>query len=150
MIQWVPILYVFNWPFSLFLNIHSFIYRLQGRLSFYLFMRFWLCLVVFHLLLIMFFFYYRPPVGGRFYDMKVVSGYVFLRTYYRYVYKKITANHAAARSYKHWCEAVLEKLDCLRKGGDSRVSGCTRLHCRVGLRPFFDACVNVFLVLPLI
>ena len=43
------------------------------------------------------FFYYRPPVGGRFYDMKVVSGYVFLRTYYRYVQKKITANHAAAR-----------------------------------------------------
>ena len=26
--------------------------------------------------------YYRPPEGGRLYDMKVVSGYVFLRTYY--------------------------------------------------------------------
>ena len=28
------------------------------------------------------FFYYRPPEGGRLYDMKVVSGYAFLRTYY--------------------------------------------------------------------
>ena len=27
-------------------------------------------------------FYYRPPEGGRLYDMKVVSGYAFLRTYY--------------------------------------------------------------------
>ena len=44
-----------------------------------------------------------------------------------------TANHAAAISHKHWCEAALEKLDCLRKGGDSRVSGCTRLNCRVML-----------------
>ena len=26
--------------------------------------------------------YYRPPEGGRLYDMKVVSGYEFLRTYY--------------------------------------------------------------------
>ena len=26
--------------------------------------------------------YYRPPEGGRLYDMKVVSGYVVLRTYY--------------------------------------------------------------------
>ena len=26
--------------------------------------------------------YYRPPEGGRLYDMKVVSGYAFLRTYY--------------------------------------------------------------------
>ena len=26
--------------------------------------------------------YYRPPVGGRLFDMKVVSSYVFLRTYY--------------------------------------------------------------------
>ena len=25
---------------------------------------------------------YRPPEGGRLYDMKVVSGYAFLRTYY--------------------------------------------------------------------
>ena len=25
--------------------------------------------------------YYRPPEGGRLYDMKVVSGYAFLRTY---------------------------------------------------------------------
>ena len=33
------------------------------------------------------------------YDMKVVSGYVFLRTYY--VQKKLTANHAAAISHKH-------------------------------------------------
>ena len=62
---------------------------------------------------------YRPPEGGRLYDMKVVRGYAFLRTYY--VLKKLTANHAAAISHKHWCEATLEKLDCLRKGGDSRV-----------------------------
>ena len=27
-------------------------------------------------------FYYRPPEGGRLYDMKVASGYAFLRTYY--------------------------------------------------------------------
>ena len=27
-------------------------------------------------------YYYRPPEGGRLYDMKVVSGYAFLRTYY--------------------------------------------------------------------
>ena len=27
-------------------------------------------------------YYYRPPEGGRLHDMKVVSGYVFLRTYY--------------------------------------------------------------------
>ena len=27
-------------------------------------------------------FYYRPPEGGRLYDMKVVSAYAFLRTYY--------------------------------------------------------------------
>ena len=26
--------------------------------------------------------YYRPPEGDRLYDMKVVSGYAFLRTYY--------------------------------------------------------------------
>ena len=26
--------------------------------------------------------YYRPPEGGRLYDMKDVSGYAFLRTYY--------------------------------------------------------------------
>ena len=26
--------------------------------------------------------HYRPPEGGRLYDMKVVSGYAFLRTYY--------------------------------------------------------------------
>ena len=26
--------------------------------------------------------YYRPPEGGRLFDMKVVSSYVFLRTYY--------------------------------------------------------------------
>ena len=26
--------------------------------------------------------YYRPPEGGRLYDMKVVSGYAFLRAYY--------------------------------------------------------------------
>ena len=25
---------------------------------------------------------YRPPEGGRLYDMKVVSGYAFLRTYF--------------------------------------------------------------------
>ena len=25
---------------------------------------------------------YGPPEGGRLYDMKVVSGYVYLRTYY--------------------------------------------------------------------
>ena len=31
------------------------------------------------------------------------------------------------QSHKHWCEAAVEKLDCLRKSGDSRVSGCTRL-----------------------
>ena len=37
--------------------------------------------------------YYRPP-GGRLYDLKVLSGYAFLRTYY--VLKKLTANHAAA------------------------------------------------------
>ena len=42
---------------------------------------------------------YRPPEGGRLYDMKVVSGYAFLRTYY--VQKKLTANHAAAISHKH-------------------------------------------------
>ena len=30
--------------------------------------------------------YYRPPEGGRLFDMKVVSSYVFLRTYY--VWKK--------------------------------------------------------------
>ena len=42
--------------------------------------------------------------------------------------KKLTANHAAAISHKHWCEAALEKLDFLRRGGDSRVSGCTRLN----------------------
>ena len=41
---------------------------------------------------------------------------------------KTTANHAAAISHKHWCEAVLEKLDCLRGGGDGRVSGCARLN----------------------
>ena len=29
--------------------------------------------------------------------------------------KKITANHAAAISQKHWCEAATEKLVCLRK-----------------------------------
>ena len=28
------------------------------------------------------FYYYRPPEGGRLYDMKVVSGYAFLRTYF--------------------------------------------------------------------
>ena len=27
-------------------------------------------------------YYYRPPEGGRLYDMKVVSGYAFLRTYF--------------------------------------------------------------------
>ena len=27
-------------------------------------------------------FYYRPPEGGLLYDMKVVNGYAFLRTYY--------------------------------------------------------------------
>ena len=27
-------------------------------------------------------FHYRPPEGGRLYDMKVVSGYAFLRTYF--------------------------------------------------------------------
>ena len=43
--------------------------------------------------------HYQPPEGGRLYDMKVVSGYVFLRTYY--VLKKLTANHAAAISHKH-------------------------------------------------
>ena len=43
--------------------------------------------------------YYRPPEGGRLYDMKVVSGYAFLRTYY--VQKKSTANHAAAICHKH-------------------------------------------------
>ena len=26
--------------------------------------------------------HYQPPEGGRLYDMKVVSGYAFLRTYY--------------------------------------------------------------------
>ena len=26
--------------------------------------------------------YYRPPEGGQLYDMKVVSGYAFLRTYF--------------------------------------------------------------------
>ena len=26
--------------------------------------------------------YYRPPEGGWLYDMKVVSGYAFLRAYY--------------------------------------------------------------------
>ena len=26
--------------------------------------------------------HYRPPEGGRLYDMKVVSGYAFLRTYF--------------------------------------------------------------------
>ena len=26
--------------------------------------------------------HYRPPEGGRLYDMKVVSAYEFLRTYY--------------------------------------------------------------------
>ena len=26
--------------------------------------------------------HYRPPEGGRLYDIKVVSGYAFLRTYY--------------------------------------------------------------------
>ena len=41
-------------------------------------------------------FYYRPPEGGRLYDMEVVSGYAFLRTYF--VEKKLTANHAAAIS----------------------------------------------------
>ena len=75
--------------------------------------------------------FYRPPEGGRLFDMKVVSSFVSLRTYY--VKKKITANHAAEISHKHLCEAVLEKLDCLRKGGDSRVSGCTRLNYRVML-----------------
>ena len=48
-------------------------------------------------------------------------------------YRLITGNHVAAIYHKHWCEAALDKLDCLRKGGDSRVSGCTRLHCRVML-----------------
>ena len=43
--------------------------------------------------------YYRPQEGGRLYDMKVVSGSAFLRTYY--VLKKLTANHAAAISHKH-------------------------------------------------
>ena len=51
--------------------------------------------------------------------------------------KKTTANHAAAISHKHCpCEAVLEKLDCLSKGGDSRVSGCTRLNYRVMLTEY--------------
>ena len=27
-------------------------------------------------------FFYRPPGGGRLFDMKVVSSYVFLRSYY--------------------------------------------------------------------
>ena len=27
-------------------------------------------------------YYYRPPEGGRLYEMKVVSGYAFLRTYF--------------------------------------------------------------------
>ena len=45
--------------------------------------------------------------------------------------RKNPANHAAAISHKHWCEAALEKLDCLREGGDSQVSGCTRLDKRV-------------------
>ena len=44
-------------------------------------------------------YYYRPPEGGRLFDMKVVSSYVFLRTYH--VQKKITANHAAAIPHKH-------------------------------------------------
>ena len=26
--------------------------------------------------------FYRPPGGGRLFDIKVVSSYVFLRTYY--------------------------------------------------------------------
>ena len=34
---------------------------------------------------------------------------------------------------QQYCEAALEKLDCLRKGGDSRVSGCTTLNYRVML-----------------
>ena len=45
--------------------------------------------------------------------------------------KNKTANHAAAKSHKHWCEAVLDKLDYFRKGGDSRVSGCTRFNYRM-------------------
>ena len=44
---------------------------------------------------------YRPPGGGRLFDMKVLSNYLFLRTYYMYVQKKITANHAAAIPNKH-------------------------------------------------
>ena len=33
-------------------------------------------------LIISFFnFFYRPTEGGRLYDMKIVSGYAFLRTY---------------------------------------------------------------------
>ena len=55
--------------------------------------------------------YYRPPEGGRLYDMKVVSGYAFLQTYF--IKKKLTANHAAAISHKNWYETALEKLDCL-------------------------------------
>ena len=27
------------------------------------------------------FFYYRPPAGGRLFDMKILSSYVFLQTY---------------------------------------------------------------------
>ena len=42
---------------------------------------------------------YHPPKDGQLFDMKVVSSYVFLRTYY--VKKKITANHVSAKAHKH-------------------------------------------------
>ena len=58
--------------------------------------------------------YYRSPEGGRLFDMKVVSSYVFLRPI---ISIKKPANHAAAISHKHWCDTALEKLACLRKGG---------------------------------
>ena len=49
-------------------------------------------------------------------------------------------------SHKHRCEAALEKLDCLRKGGDRQVSGCTRLNYPVMLifknRDFFIHMLN--------
>ena len=48
--------------------------------------------------------------------------------------KKPCQSYAAAICHKHWCETALEKLDCLCKGGNSRVSGCTRLNSRVILK----------------
>ena len=62
---------------------HFIMVVLQG---FYIYLSLWKDRVICSSLLTfsktLFIHYYRPPEGGRLYDMKVVSGYAFLRTYY--------------------------------------------------------------------